>query len=298
VRKDIDGIAFDLDGTLYPNYRFYIRLIPFILKEPRLLWALGKARRILRGDSALKHNQQPRPEAPPRTGERALGLLFSRSGCTQGFNTSDQRSALSALKLARESVRKVLNPFCTNKAQNQPYYTEADKAVTGSFYERQSCLMGKILKRDPGEIQEKTERLIYRGWEPLFKGLRLFPLVKETIQIFRDEGVKTGLLSDFPPEMKLEYLGLSGLWDTVLCSETFGFLKPDPVPFAELAFRMGIKPERLLYVGNNITYDIEGARNAGLQAALICSSRLKKHYRGNAALVFSNYRQLYNYMLG
>jgi putative hydrolase of the HAD superfamily len=236
VRKDIDGVAFDLDGTLYPNYRFYIRLIPFVLKEFLLLGALGRARRILRRDSALKNSTESR--------------------------------------------------------------VESDKQVIGSFYERQSCLMGKILKRDPREIQEKTERLIYRGWEPLFKGLKLFPLVKETLQNLHNEGLKLGLLSDFHPEKKLEYLGLSVLWDTVLCSETFGFLKPDPAPFLELASRMEVRPERLLYVGNSITCDIEGAKNAGLQAALICSPRPKKHYRGDVAFVFSNYRQLYNYMLG
>jgi putative hydrolase of the HAD superfamily len=240
VRKDIDGIAFDLDGTLYPNYRFYIRLVPFLLKEFRLLGALGKARGILREDSALK----------------------------------------------------------TSNGESESHDTEADNLAGVSFYKRQSCLMGAILKRDSGAIQEKTERLIYRGWEPLFKGLKLFPLVKETLHGFRNGGLKLGLLSDFPPEKKLEYLGISGLWDAVLCSETFGFLKPDPLPFLELTSRMKVRPERLLYVGNSVTYDIEGARNAGLQAALICSPWRKKYYRGDAAFVFSNYRQLYNYMLG
>jgi len=42
------AVAFDLDGTLYPNYRLNLRLVPFILKEQRLLRAFGKARTILR----------------------------------------------------------------------------------------------------------------------------------------------------------------------------------------------------------------------------------------------------------
>ena len=48
MRNDIKGIAFDLDGTLYPNYRLNIRLLPFILKESRLLSAFGKTRDIIR----------------------------------------------------------------------------------------------------------------------------------------------------------------------------------------------------------------------------------------------------------
>jgi putative hydrolase of the HAD superfamily len=42
------AVAFDLDGTLYPNYRLNLRLIPFILKEQRLLRAFRKARIQLR----------------------------------------------------------------------------------------------------------------------------------------------------------------------------------------------------------------------------------------------------------
>ena len=56
--------------------------------------------------AALYFNQIPRPEG--------RGMLFSRGGCTQGFNTF-----LTALKLARESVQRVLNLFGTNKKSPQ-----------------------------------------------------------------------------------------------------------------------------------------------------------------------------------
>ena len=42
------AVAFDLDGTLYPNYRLNVRLLPFILKEQRLLRAFRNARIQLR----------------------------------------------------------------------------------------------------------------------------------------------------------------------------------------------------------------------------------------------------------
>jgi len=48
MRPNIEGIAFDLDGTLYPNYRLNVRLVPFLLKETRLISAFGKARIIIR----------------------------------------------------------------------------------------------------------------------------------------------------------------------------------------------------------------------------------------------------------
>ena len=46
--QGISAVAFDLDGTLYPNYRLYIRLLPFLCRHWRLVSALGKARDIIR----------------------------------------------------------------------------------------------------------------------------------------------------------------------------------------------------------------------------------------------------------
>jgi putative hydrolase of the HAD superfamily len=221
MEKNIDGIAFDLDGTFYPNYRFYIRLIPFILKEYRLLLAMGKARNALRA-----------------------------------------------------------------------------KPAEGDFYDLQAGIMAKILRKEPEAVKERTERLIYRSWEPLFKNIKLFPHVRETLKNLREKGFKLGLLSDFPPENKLEYLDLADCWDIILCSESTNRLKPHPMPFLELAKRMDLAPERILYVGNSVKYDIIGAKQVGMKAALIRPPFLKRFGRhGNADFVFSGYRQLSAFVL-
>jgi putative hydrolase of the HAD superfamily len=221
-----DGIAFDLDGTLYPNYRLNIRIIPFILKELPLLLALGKAR------SRMRSGQEDCP----------LGE---------------------------------------------------------GFYEYQARIMAEILGEESGAVQEKTERLIYRGWEPLFARITPFPHVRETLETLKGRGLKLGLLSDFPPALKLANMGLAGYWDTVLCSEITGRIKPHPLPFQELAKQMGVALERLLYVGNSVPYDIIGAKKVGMKAALVTHSPLKKRRRpGNADFAFSDYRQLSKYVLG
>jgi putative hydrolase of the HAD superfamily len=224
MRKDISGVGFDLDGTLYPNYRFYVRLMPFILREHRLLRAFGKARTILRREA--------------EAGRERPGV---------------------------------------------------------SFYERQAGVMAEILGEEPEKVLKRTEGLIYRGWEPLFKSVRLFPHVRETLRALQSAGLKTGLLSDFPPEGKIEYLGLEGLWDSVLCSELIGRLKPDPQPFLSLADSLGLAPEKILYVGNSVSYDILGAAKMGMRTAL--RSRLGRR-AGRADLVFHDYRQLLKFVLG
>ena len=229
--------AFDLDGTLYPNASFYVRLLPFMLKEQKYLRAFGKARKRLRDESRKEK--------------------------------------------------------CRNAEE---------------FYRLQAEYMADTLKQDPASLMERTEKIIYRGWEPLFKKVRLFPHVKETLKALREKGVKLALLSDFPLENKIENLGISGLWDVVLCSETIGELKPDPLPFGELSRVMGFPPEDILYVGNSFSYDVIGAQKAGMNTAWIVSKRKYLHLNKSknkqqapaapkADFVFYDYRQLYTFMI-
>ncbi|MDR2757820.1 MAG: HAD family hydrolase [Spirochaetaceae bacterium] len=221
MKHELAGIAFDLDGTLYPNYRLFIRLAPFILKHGKFLWAMGKARTILR-----------------------------------------------------------------------------DKNPDGPFYDLQARIIADLLKEDPETVKEKLERLIYRGWEPLFRGIKPYAHVRETLEALRQRGFKLGLLSDFPPVKKLEHMGLGEGWDTVLCSEDSGRLKPDPLPFSTLAASLGLPPDRILYVGNSLNYDITGAQKAGMRTALI-GSRWNKlfSFRVKTDFMFSDYRQLYHYVI-
>ena len=225
MRGNIKGVAFDLDGTLYPNYRLNVRLLPFILKEWRLLSAFGKARNIIRIEQE------------------------------KGFVTQ------------------------------------------GDFYEYQSEITAKILSVKPESLKEKIEKLIYRGWEPLFKKVKLFNRVHETLNALQKAGYKLGLLSDFPPEKKLEYLNLTGYWDTVLSSEQFGALKPHPLSFIKLAEAMSLPPEEIIYVGNSHRYDVIGAARAGMKTAWIKPLLSLDYKKPKPDFSFHSYRHFFDYML-
>jgi len=230
----IEGVAFDLDGTLYPNYRFNIKLIPFILKEWRLLAAFGKARKIIRKEQ----------------------------------ETASSNAALISFS-------------------------------EDNFYRHQAEIIAKILNVNAESLQKKIERLIYRGWEPLFKTVKLFNHASGTLTHLKEAGYKLGILSDFPLEKKLEYLGLSGIWDAVICSESCGVLKPHPLPFKKLTEALSLPPEKIIYVGNSRSYDVAGAHKAGMKTAWVKSAffpgkGLKKPRQN---FTFSNYRQFNNFML-
>jgi len=234
MRSGIEGVAFDLDGTLYPNYRLNIRLVPFILKEWRLLIAFGKAREVIRKE---QETSSPRRD-----------------------NFYDYQAEITA-KILEAQLRRTVPP--------------------------------QLLEAH--SLKEKIDNLIYKGWEPLFKNIRPFKNAARTLAALREAGLKLGLLSDFPPETKLEYLHLSGIWDAVLCSEQCGALKPHPLSFTELAQAMSLPCEKILYVGNSRPYDIAGAKKAGMKTAWIKSPLSRGG--GEADFSFSDYRQLYDFML-
>ena len=218
------AVAFDLDGTLYPDLSLFVRLVPFLAKEHRLLNAMNHARMRLRRTAAYE----------------------------------------------------------------------------GDFYELQARIMAEILNEEPKKVLERLERLVYRGWEPFFKKIRLFPHVRETLDTFQKNGIRMGLLSDFPPVTKLDNLGILEYWDTVICSEQCGKLKPDPFPFTELVRKMALPAGDILYVGNSVPYDMIGARGVGMRTALVraWSFSSGRRFSGVADFVFRDYRQLRDYVLG
>jgi putative hydrolase of the HAD superfamily len=223
----ISAVAFDLDGTLYPNLSLNVRLVPFMFRHGRLLAAFGMARKQIRREQALP-DSEPFPNA-------------------------------------------------------------------ASFYDYQARLCAQWLGADAEQIRGQIEKLIYQGWEAHFLKIRLFPHVREFLTELRKNRFKLGLLSDFPPQQKLENLGLAGLWDAVLCSEETGAIKPALRPFEALANELGCPPEQILYVGNSAPYDVAGARQAGMKTAMF--TRFFAASKIKADFTFRDYRKLRDFVL-
>ncbi|MDR1144292.1 MAG: HAD family hydrolase [Spirochaetaceae bacterium] len=65
----LKAVAFDLDGTLYPNYRLYCRVLLSVLAHPRFFYAFTRVRHRLH-----------RREGPP-SGDRPVPLVSGASFC-------------------------------------------------------------------------------------------------------------------------------------------------------------------------------------------------------------------------
>lgn len=63
---------------------------------------------------------------------------------------------------------------------------------------------------------------------------------------------------------RLSACGIADRFQTVVISDEVGFRKPDPRIFAIALRALGVRPEEALYVGDSLSDDYAGARNAGV----------------------------------
>ena len=211
------AIGFDIDGTLYANYKMYIHSLSAGILHPVLSWNFGKVREEIR------------------------------------------------------TIRPVEN-----------------------FRHLQAKLLSRYMGITPERTFALMERFLYQSWETSFKGIRPLKGVREVLVDLKARGFKLAALSDFPVARKLEFLGLSDLWDVAFTSEDTNYLKPHPEPFLEMASRLKTVPDDILYVGNSYRYDVLGSKGVGMHAAHY-SPRPKPDSK--ADFTFFDYKDLRDFVI-
>lgn len=84
------------------------------------------------------------------------------------------------------------------------------------------------------------------------------------------ENGPVGLVTNGPERRqapKVETLALESSMETIVYAGDMPRRKPHPDPFERAVDDLGVDPERTLYVGNSLEYDVGGAHAAGLRAA-------------------------------
>lgn len=215
--KEIEAIAFDIDGTLYSDMSLYIRILPYFLKRLPFFLAYNRARKILHRTAPL-----------------------------------------------------------------------------ADFYEYQARLLAEELKISSQDAKKMIQENVYDGMKPFFKKIKAFKGVHTLFEECKKRNIKIGILSDFPPEQKGDIWGLAPMCDVIMGSEECGALKPSIYTFGSFAKALNVSPEKILYVGNSIRADINGAKKAGMKTAYIMPfwRKILNKKLAQADISFKNYRQL------
>ena len=98
--------------------------------------------------------------------------------------------------------------------------------------------------------------------------LVLYPHVKVTLIELMKRGLKLAVISDAPRQeawLRLCYLQLHHIFDTVLTHDDTGEYKPNPAPFEIVLERLGIEPGEAMMIGDWPERDIVGASELGIR---------------------------------
>ncbi|ABS04296.1 HAD family hydrolase [Kineococcus radiotolerans] len=96
-----------------------------------------------------------------------------------------------------------------------------------------------------------------------------FDDVDAALRAVQAAGLRTAVLTNGTRQQqnaKIEAIGLSGRLGPVFTAEELGVAKPRPQAFLRVCEHLGVAPEQTLYVGDDHSVDVLGARAAGLRA--------------------------------
>ena len=99
----------------------------------------------------------------------------------------------------------------------------------------------------------------------------LYPGVQEVLEAFAGLGIKMAVITNKPlvfTEPLLEYLGITGFFQSVLGGECLPHRKPHPLPLLYTCERLGVEPKHALMVGDSRN-DVEAAKAAGMTSAAL-----------------------------
>jgi len=133
-------------------------------------------------------------------------------------------------------------------------------------------------------------------WQHAGRFDRVFDDVKPALQSLEVMGMPMAILSNFPTYLHdlLRRFDLTPFFDFVIVSAEVGLAKPDPRIFDLVAEKANRPRARLLYVGDHLGDDIEGARGAGMDAVLIDR---RNHHPDAPCPRISDLRELEAYIL-
>ena len=103
---------------------------------------------------------------------------------------------------------------------------------------------------------------------------KVYPEVISVLNSMKNIGIRMGVVSNttnprFMKENEMRAAGLAPFFEFAIYSTDTPYRKPHPSIFQLAIESLKMKPEEILFVGDNISLDIVGAKNVGMKSAWI-----------------------------
>lgn len=98
-------------------------------------------------------------------------------------------------------------------------------------------------------------------------GIALLPGSKEALEMVKNMGIRMAVITNGGSEVqreKLERFGITHYFDKIIIDAEVGFSKPDKEIFLYTLKQLELNPEDVWMVGDNLVWDIYGAKQLGI----------------------------------
>jgi 5'-nucleotidase len=140
-------------------------------------------------------------------------------------------------------------------------------------------------RRSANEVSDHYLACYARHWSLPAGALQAFHSIADRYPV----GIITNGFSEIQQAKMARFPEIRSRLDALVVSEEVGIMKPNPGIFRHAETRIGIPANQLLYVGDSLQSDVEGALAAGWQAAWYTTAADGEI---SNVLVFSNWADL------
>lgn len=131
--------------------------------------------------------------------------------------------------------------------------------------------------------------------------MRLYDDVQELFDVLKTAQIPLALITNGGADTqrnKLKTLGMEKWFDAIVISGEVGVAKPDALIFGLALDKLGIEPEYVWHVGDDLTTDIAGAKAASLTSVWLNRNRhARNHSQPVPDYEFHNLRDLWNHSM-
>ncbi|MBS3787582.1 HAD family hydrolase [Candidatus Bipolaricaulota bacterium] len=191
-------------------------------------------------------------------------LMFDLDGTLCRYKTGLEEGLLRTF-----SVEEADDLPLTPEDYREGFGIEFDKAISGEVRQLDMGYRNRIfwnLLKNQNYSKEEILELGRKFTRIREDSLSLYPGVSQLFKRFSGK-FKLGLLTNGPSHLqrrKIELLGIENWFDGITVSGEHDLAKPDPRIFYIAMRKLDSNPEKTIYIGNSLEYDVIGANNAGI----------------------------------